>query len=243
MFLEEHVNTIVNADCREVFKKLPDGCIDCFFSDIPYKICNGGMSLSSMFGTKKKLLHDKEKLELYKQGKIFKYNDIDPDEYLPEVYRVMKESAHGYIMVNAGNLVSVGTKIENAGFIINNILVMRKNNAVTNIWYMKDCEFTIFFRKGRAKPLNNHSIKSCIDVMMPRERIHDTQKPVDYIAKLISNSTQEGDIVLDPFSGSGSTAIACKQTNRKFLCVEIDPEYYKKSVKRLNDSYAQGCLF
>lgn len=236
-------NKIINADCMDILKQLPDMCIDCFFSDIPYKIAQGGCSTTSTFGSKNKWANNPEKLELYKKGKIFKENDIDPKEYLPQIYRVLKEKAHGYIMVNSSNLKDTIQKIEDVGFIVNNILVMKKNNCVTNQWYMKDVEFTIFFRKGKAKPLNDCGIKSCLDVIMPQEKIHETQKPISYVQTLIGNSTQKNDLVLDCFSGSGTTAIACHNLKRRFICIEKDVEYFAKSCERLKAVQAQMQLF
>lgn len=122
----QYINKIVNADCLDILKQLPDKYVDCLFSDIPYKISQGGCSTTSTFGSKNKLANNPEKLELYKKGKIFKENDIDPKEYLPEIYRVLKEKAHGYIMVNSSNLKDTIQKIEDVGFIVNNILVMKK---------------------------------------------------------------------------------------------------------------------
>lgn len=236
-------NQILNADTRDVLKEMPACCIDCFFSDIPYRIAQGGCSTTSTYGTKKKWSNNPEKLALYKTGKIFSENDIEPSEYLPEVYRIMKEKAHGYIMVNSLNLKNTIQAIEDAGFIVNNVLVMRKDNCVVNQWYMKDIEFTIFFRKGKAKPLNNCGIKSCVDVVMPSEKIHETQKPVAYVSMLIENSTKENDLVLDCFSGSGTTAVACHRLKRRFICIEKDKTYYEMSVKRLEDEQKQLQLF
>lgn len=241
--MEQYINKIINADCLNVLKQLPDKCIDCFFSDIPYRISQGGCSTSSAFGSKNKWANDPKKLELYKNGKIFSENDIKPEQYLPDVYRVMKDKAHGYIMTNSSNLKDVMQKIEDSHFIINNVLVMRKNNCVTNQWYMKDIEFTIFFRKGGAKPLNDCGIKSCLDVIMPQDKIHETQKPVSYVQVLIENSTQVGDLILDPFSGSGTTAVVCHNLKRNFICIEKDKDYYEASVKRLTDHQRQGSLF
>ena len=236
-------NQIINNDCLNVLKEMPDKCVDCFFSDIPYHIAQGGCSTTSAYGTKKKWSNNPEKLALYKNGKIFEENDIEPNEYLPDIYRIMKEGGHCYIMVNSTNLKNTIQAIEDSGFILNNILVMRKDNCVVNQWYMKDVEFTIFFRKGRAKPLNNCGIKSCVDVIMPREKIHDTQKPLSYVSMLIENSTKEGDLVLDCFSGSGTTAIACHRLKRRFICIEKDKGYYEASVKRLEEEQKQGVLF
>ena len=66
-------------------------------------------------------------------------------------------------------------------------------------------------------------------------QIHPTQKPVRLLERLLALTTQPGDVVLDPFSGSCSTAIACVNTNREYIGFEIDKEYYEAGTKRLND--------
>lgn len=74
-------------------------------------------------------------------------------------------------------------------------------------------------------------------------RFHPTQKPVKLIAKQIETYSKEGDLILDCFSGSGTTAIACHRLKRRFICIEKDKEYYEASVKRLEDEQKQGVLF
>lgn len=72
---------------------------------------------------------------------------------------------------------------------------------------------------------------------------HPTAKKVSVFQQILENITKEGQIVLDPFSGSGTTAIACHNIKRRFICIEKDVEYYKKSVERLKAVQAQGQLF
>lgn len=238
------INKIYNADCLELMKQIPDNSIDCIFSDVPYKVSQGGCSTSSKYGSKNKWSNNPDKLNLYKKGMIFDENDITPDEYLPDMFRVLKDMSHIYIMCNSSNLLNIGTSMEKNGFKINNILVMRKNNCVTNQWYMKDIEFTIFARKGMAKPLNDMGLKSCIDVVMPNSsnKIHDTEKPLPYVKALIKNSTKEGDVVLDPFSGSAVVAVACIQSNRNYICIEKDKKFYDLSVNRVNGMIQMGLI-
>ena len=71
---------------------------------------------------------------------------------------------------------------------------------------------------------------------------HPTQKPVDLFSWLIKTYTNEGDIVLDPFSGSGTTAVACKRLDRRFLCIEKEREYYEHSLERLRGDVYQPSL-
>lgn len=73
--------------------------------------------------------------------------------------------------------------------------------------------------------------------------IHQTQKPVRLMERLLSLVTEEGNVILDPFSGSGSTALACQNLNRKFIGFEIDKEYYEKSLERIKNNVTQLDLF
>lgn len=75
------------------------------------------------------------------------------------------------------------------------------------------------------------------------KRFHPTQKPVKLIEKQLLEYSKEGDLILDPFSGSGTTAIACHRLKRRFICIEKDPEYWAKSVERLKAEQAQLQLF
>ena len=75
------------------------------------------------------------------------------------------------------------------------------------------------------------------------ERIHPTQKPLPLFQWCLENYSKEGDLVLDCFSGSGTTAVACHNLNRRFICIEKDPEYHAASVERLNREQAQMRLF
>jgi site-specific DNA-methyltransferase (adenine-specific) len=122
---------------------------------------------------------------------------------------------------------------------------MIKNNAVTNQHYMKNCEFTIFARKGGSKALNDCGIKSAIYVEMPNgnEKIHETQKPLSYVKKLIANSTKKGDIVADFFAGSGVVANACVNLGLDFLCCDIDKEYVELANYRLKRARGKVGLF
>lgn len=99
----------------------------------------------------------------------------------------------------------------------------------------------MFFRKGRAKWINNigesktvHKFNNVIGT-----KLHPTEKPVDLHRFYISNSSNENDVVLDPFVGSGSTGIACIEENRKFIGVEIDEQYFKIAEERMKTRYRE----
>lgn len=126
-----------------------------------------------------------------------------------------------------------------AGFKIHNLLVWEKNNATPSRWYMKNAEFTLFLRKGKAKRINNVGSK-----MVHRfnnilgNKDHPTEKPVELMKFYIENSSNMGDVVLDPFMGAGSTGIACMECHRNFIGIEIDGRYFDTARNRINDSLA-----
>lgn len=168
-------------------------------------------------------------------GKIFKYNNIAPEEWIPEVYRVLKQETHCYIMINTINLENYLRVCRESGFKLHSVLCWEKNNVTPSKWYMKNCEFTLFLRKGRAKAINNvsskmiHSFNNIIG-----NKTHPTEKPIELMKFYISNSSNEKDIVFDPFCGTGSALVAAKELNRSYIGCEIDEEYFSVALKRLS---------
>ena len=162
-------------------------------------------------------------------------NDIKFEEWLPLVYQKMKKDSHCYIWTNDKNLADLQIEAEKVGFRLHNILIWKKNNLTPNRWYMKNCEFILFLYKGKAKPIKNKGSSQFLEYKYKRgkEKLHPTEKPVDLIKELILNSSEENDLVLDCFMGSGSTGVACIETNRRFFGIEIEKEYFEISKERL----------
>ena len=179
-----------------------------------------------------------------RQGKMFKHNEIQFSEWLPEVYRVLKQDTHCYIMINARNLKDLQTEAEKVGFVFQNLLVWKKGNATPNKYYMQQLEFILMLRKGAAKNINDMGTTNCLSTPnIIGKKVHPTEKPIALMDIMIRNSTNKGDIVLDPFAGSGSTLLAAKIADRRYIGFEIDPVYYEIADKRLNQIPLQGALF
>jgi site-specific DNA-methyltransferase (adenine-specific) len=207
---------VIYADARDVLASLPDQCIDCIVTDPPYRVISGG---NKSAGRPMGILGPND-------GKIFNHNDIGFDEYIPELFRVLRDPGHIYIMTNLLNLWSMRDALVSAGFKIHNLLVWKKPNVTPNRWYMSNREFTLFARRGKAFTINNPGSSAVHEFANPSgNRKHPTQKPVDLMRLYVENSTQPGDLVLDPFAGSGATGEACRQTGRRFMGVEIDDKY------------------
>lgn len=169
--------------------------------------------------------------------KLFAHQKLKISDWMPEIYRILKQSSHCYIFTNVLNLKEMLIESERVGFKLHNLLIWEKNNCTPSQFYMKNCEYVLFLRKGKAKWINDiggsktvHQYNNIIG-----HKLHPTEKPIDLLKLYISNSSNEGDIVLDSFAGSGSTLVASKELNRQYIGYEIDEEYYKVCQGRLNN--------
>jgi site-specific DNA-methyltransferase (adenine-specific) len=233
---------LIHGDCLVEMKKIPDDSIDCFISDVPYKLTQGGVTGKISAKITGVALNFKNKNTKNGNGN-FKHNDIKFSDWLPDIFRVLKDKSHCYVMVNDRNLQELLNEATKSKFKLLNVLVWNKNNAMPNHWYMKNAEFIVMLRKGGAKYINNQGTKQIIQVNNVRNKQHPTEKPIDLMKILIENSTNENDIVLDPFMGSGSTGVACINTNRNFIGIEMDDKYFKIASERINNHTAQTKLF
>lgn len=225
-----------NEDCMIGMARYPDNCIDLIVTDPPYKM-NHSTGGCTNIGFKNKW-----------QGKIKAGNtvmdfntDIQFHEWIPQTYRLLKSGGHAYIFVNDKNMQELLEETQNAGYRLSNILVWKKNNCTPNRYYMKACEFIVFLYKDFAKPINNMETSNVLEVtsVNGKDKWHPTEKPVELIRTILLNSSNHKDIVLDPFVGGGSTALACLETERKFIGFELDNKYYRIAKQRLDDFIRQ----
>lgn len=227
---------LLHGDCLELMKEIPNNSIDMAVIDPPYKLnkTTGGISTTGFTNRWQGNLKGSDK-------KASIINDIEFDEWLPEVYRLLKPQSHCYIWTNDKNLSDLICAAERVGFRLHNILVWKKNNCTPNRWYMKNCEFILFLYKGNAKPINDKSSSQFFEIQNKngKNKLHPTEKPVKVIEKLICNSSDENDTVLDCFMGSGSTGIACLNTCRDFVGMELDASYFQIACKRIEEAQRQ----
>jgi site-specific DNA-methyltransferase (adenine-specific) len=237
-----NINKLYNADCLDIFPLIKNDSIDCFLSDVPYKLIQGGLTgeCSKKF---KGITFNFENKNTKNGNGSFNHNDIKFSDWLPDVFRVLKDKSHCYIMVNDRNLQELLNEATKSKFKLLNVLVWNKNNAVANHWYMKNAEFIVMLRKGGAKYINNQGTKQIIRVNNVINKKHPTEKPIDLMKILIENSTNENDIVLDSFMGTGATCIAAKELNRNYIGIELDEKYYKIAFDRINNYKKQTKLF
>ncbi|STO12724.1 Modification methylase DpnIIB [[Flavobacterium] thermophilum] len=220
------LNRIYQIDALEGLKLIPDESIDLVVTDPPYKLIQGGCTNNAV---KLKGATDLQK------GKVFNHNEIKFDDWLSEVYRVLKPASHCYVMCNDRNLMELLNACEKAGFKLLNILVWKKSKHSPNRYYLKNAEFIVFLRKGKAKNINNMGTFQILEFDNVKNKTHPTEKPVELLECLITNSSNNGDVVLDVFAGTGSTCIAAIKNKRKFLAFEIEREYVEIANQRLDN--------
>jgi DNA modification methylase len=223
---------VYNTDAIEWLKTLDNDSVDLIVSDPPYRVTQHGHSgLGGIFKTK---VGEDKKLN----GKLFEHNEVDVNDYAGELYRVLKPDSHCYIMTNDRNLQNFMNVFTNIGFNFCKLLIWDKRNKITNQYYMNQVEYILFMYKGRNKQINNCGTSNLISVNNVKNKTHNhpTEKPVELMEILIKNSTNEGDLVLDPFVGVGATPVACQNLKRNFIGCELDKVYYDTTMERLNES-------
>lgn len=158
---------------------------------------------------------------------------------IKEMYRVLKNDSAIYMFCNSNKIDFFKQELENAGFKIKNIIVWVKNNWTAGdlqAAFGKQYEFIILANKGRAK-FNGKRLSDVwsFNRVVGKEQLHQNQKPLELMERIIVKHSKPNDVVLDPFMGSGTTALACLNTSRHYIGYEVDNYYYKICKERIED--------
>lgn len=234
--IEEWIGRIINDDCMNILRKLPDKSIDLIITDPPYELDQLGGVGKSGLGQRAKTMRDSIK---------FVSDGFDYEKVFQEFKRICKP-LNLYIFCSNKQITKIMSYFEKD--YPTTLLVWHKTNAIplANHTYQSNAEFIVCVRDEKSTFNNIGVEKQSKIISMPYPvgyRIHPTQKPVPLVQRLLEIKSNEGDIVLDPFSGSGTTAIACHRMKRKFICIEKDEKFWNDSCKRLEDEKRQGVLF
>ena len=227
------------GDCLEIMKDIPDKSIDLIVTDPPYKVTPRGSAGNSGGMLQKKI---------NREGRVFDFNDISCEQYAPEFYRILKEGTHCYVMTNHTNLIEMLNVFTRVGFKFIKCLIWDKGNKIMGQFYMNQFEYIMFFRKGKARKINNCGTSDILNIPNKKTQIdgknlHDTEKPIKLNRILVENSSNEKDIVLDPFMGIGGCGIACKELNRNFIGIELDQKYFEIAKQRIEGTKRECQLF
>ena len=217
-----------HGDCLELMKNIPDGSVDLVLTDPLYLCDYSRHDGKSRFA--KKIANDENNSA----------NESMIERYLQECFRIMKDNTAIYCFCNYKKIDFFKQQIENAGFNLKNIIIWDKQrngmgDLSTTFGY--SYEFIIFASKGQPKIRG----KRISDVwqfarVKPKEQTHQSQKPIDLLKQAIEKSSDEGAVVFDGFMGSGSTGVACVNTNRRFIGIELDKGYFNIAKKRIEEA-------
>lgn len=208
------------GDSRELLSELDTESIDLIITDVPYLTTSrGGCGTMGGYWKGEKAM----------KGKIFDHNNTLIEEYIDDLYRVLKERTHCYIMVNNLNLPHFLEVIGKTKFKFIKSVIWDKCSKIAGHYYMSCYEHILLLRKGGDKQINECGTPDILKVPIGTKPtfpdgtfINPTAKPVALYEILIRNSSNIGDLVLDPFSGSGTIGRACKRLNRHFIGFDID---------------------
>lgn len=227
---------LILGDALEILPSITGAHVVC--TDPPYLVSKGGfasnLQLEGGFGGWMK--------DYGNQGDIVDCT-IEFSDWLPLVYAAMADRAHAYFMTNGRNLKDMQTAAEVAQFRLHTVLVWDKRTALPNKYYQNVTEFGLFMFKGKAQTINDPSSKNLITIFQRDESPHPTEKPVELMRYWIGNSTTAGDMVLDPFMGSGTTGVAAVQSGRTFVGIEKDERWFDIACRRVESAANQGNLF
>ena len=210
---------LYNGDCLEIIKSIQDSSIDLVITDPPY-----GIDLTPQRDNGK-----------FKNTKVINDDNLDwLDSFVNEVYRVSKNA----VCVFCGwQKIDIFKQAFEKKFILKNILVWNKDWFGIGNNYRPNYELCLLCCKTNIKThSNNKSNILTYRRVAPTKLLHSCEKPVGLIRDLIEELSEKNNIIFDPFMGSGSTGVACINTGRSFIGIELDPGYFAIAEERINNA-------
>ncbi|QIQ86733.1 MAG: site-specific DNA-methyltransferase [Erythrobacter sp.] len=244
------LGTILAGDCIEAMRSLPDNSIDCVFADPPYNLQLGG-DLNRPDGS-----HVDAVTDDWDRFDSFRAYDDFTRAWLAEARRVLKPDGSLWVIGSYHNIYRVGAILQDTGFWILNDIVWRKTNPMPNfkgtrftnahetlIWASMGEKARYHFNYRAMKTLNDElQMRSdwVIPICAGGERLkengkkaHPTQKPEALLYRVLLATTEKGDVVLDPFFGTGTTGAVAKRLGREWIGCEREGFYREVALKRI----------
>ena len=247
-------NKILLGDSLRIMKTIPSKSVDLIFADPPYNLQLKDTLYRPDQTTVEAVTQDWDRFKTYKEYDNF------TEQWLKESKRILKKGGALWVIGSYHNILRVGTSIQNHGLWILNDIIWHKTNPMPNfrgtrftnahetlLWCTTSREAKYTFNYQNLKELNDGKqmrsdwyIPICSGKERLREnnnqRSHPTQKPEALMYRIILSSTNKGDIILDPFLGSGTTAVVSKKLQRNFIGIEQDKQYISLAKKRLKQT-------
>ena len=246
------LDTILKGDCVAALNRLPENSVDVIFADPPYNLQLDG-DLHRPDQSKVAAVDD-----AWDQFESFEAYDAFTRAWLLAARRVLKPNGTIWVIGSYHNIFRVGAKLQDLGFWILNDVIWRKTNPMPNfrgrrfqnahetlIWASRD-------QQGKGYTFNYDAMKAANDDLQMRtdwlfpictggerlkdtngDKVHPTQKPEALLARILMASTKPGDVVLDPFFGSGTTGAVAKRLGRHFVGIEREQSYIDAATARI----------
>tara|TARA_Y100000590_G_scaffold400675_1_gene484936 strand:+ start:4044 stop:5114 length:1071 start_codon:yes stop_codon:yes gene_type:complete len=249
--MSKFINKIVNENSLDVLKKIPDKTFNLIFADPPYNL-QIGKNLKRPDNSKVNGVNDK-----WDKFKNFEHYDNFCRSWLAECKRILKDNGSIWVIGSYHNIFRLGYLLQNLDYWVLNDVIWRKNNPMPNfkgtrftnahetlIWASKNKQAKYTFNYQSLKCLND-DLQMRSDWIFPicsgKERlkkngkkIHSTQKPEALLHRIILATTNKDDAILDPFLGTGTTAVVAKKLGRKYFGIERNREYFKAAQVRID---------
>ena len=242
------------GDCLELMKDIPDESVDAVVTDPPYE----SMRRWEGIGTTARMGMGQKGTNADDPNKFFAtITNAQLAEFLAEIYRVLKDNRHAYVMCDHITLPFLYFYIEPQVFCepciygefkipFSNIkpLVWDKMTMGMGYHYRGRYEFVVMLDKGKNRRLHDLGISDVLQFkrVAGNAQLVPTAKPLGLMELLIKQSSEINELILDPFMGSGTTGVACVNTGRNFIGIEIDENRYDIAVKQVAEAQAQPKL-
>lgn len=233
----EHISSTVDiarGDCLELMREIPSGSVDMVLCDPPYGIgYKTGWRIDRSHRFAREIENDRD-LSVVEAA-------------APVMFDLLKDDSACFIFCAWNRLSEIFGILKSVGFSVKNMIVWDKCATTAGDLegaYAHQYEMVVFATKGR--PIirgRRHSDIWRYPRVSSDKLVHQNQKPVELLEQMILSMSGKGDLILDPFMGSGSTGIACINTDRRFVGIEIENGYYAVAKKRLTETAAQTKLF
>jgi len=247
---QKHKVILFNENCLKVLSELPENSIDMIFADPPYFLSNGGFTCHAG----RQVSVNKGKWDVSKGIEQSYQFTLD---WLKACQRVLTPNGTIWVSGTSHIIYAVGYAIQVLGYKILNDIAWFKINPPPNLscryfthstetvlWAAKNKHSKHYFNYPLMRKFNNNKqMLSMWSIRAPgrEEKIygkHPTQKPLKLLERIVLASTKQGDIVLDPFSGSGTTGLAACKEDRQHIGIELEKSYLNVSIKRFKDLFA-----
>lgn len=250
--MEDLINKNHQGDCIELMSKIKDNSVDLILTDPPYNASKGGVNLpdNKTGGAYYKVNEEWDKFDKYSD-----YMDFTR-KWIKESDRILSDKGSIMVCCSLHNVAEVIMALKELNYKPLNIITWRKPNAMPSItkrMLTHSTEFIIWFSKGKKWTFNYDKMKKYNYGKQLRDvwdfpscqgperikgengrSVHPTQKPLKLFRRLIEMATNEKDLILDPFIGSGTTAIASEELCRRWIGIDNNKEYIELANERIN---------